>query len=321
MNRALLLHFMLLALSTLLVDTRRLENQIVDDDNEDVSSADTNLSRKLPQAIIIGAKKCGTRALLKFIGAHPNVTTAGAEVHFFDRFYHMGFDWYRKQMPLSNDHQITMEKTPKYLIDPLVPERVHKMNPKTKLIIVLRDPVTRAISEYVQGQWRRRKRELDIQNVPNDSTEYTPSSERFKQMVYKVNGSKSVIRADWTIVRNGIYINPIKQWLKYFPKEQILFVNGERLIKEPHEEINRLQAFLNLKAIIRKQHFVKDEKKGFSCIVKPLDSNQVKCLNDQKGRKHPNIEPSVLKDLADFYRPYNLELFSLLGAQDPWWPL
>ncbi len=59
-----------------------------------------NLSRgtaqqRLPDAIIIGAKKSGTRALLKFIGAHPNVSTAGAEVHFFDRFYHMGLDWYR----------------------------------------------------------------------------------------------------------------------------------------------------------------------------------------------------------------------------------
>lgn len=52
-------------------------------------------TKRLPQAIIIGAKKSGTRALLKFIGAHPNVTTAGAETHFFDRFYHMGLDWYR----------------------------------------------------------------------------------------------------------------------------------------------------------------------------------------------------------------------------------
>ncbi len=51
--------------------------------------------QSLPDAIIIGAKKCGTRALLKFIGTHPNVSTAGAEVHFFDRFYHMGLDWYR----------------------------------------------------------------------------------------------------------------------------------------------------------------------------------------------------------------------------------
>jgi hypothetical protein len=37
----------------------------------------------------------GTRALLNFIGVHPNVTTAGAEVHFFDKYYDKGFEWYR----------------------------------------------------------------------------------------------------------------------------------------------------------------------------------------------------------------------------------
>ena len=58
-------------------------------------SSTSTIAKRLPQAIIIGAKKCGTRALLKFIGAHPNVSTAGAETHFFDRFYHMGLDWYR----------------------------------------------------------------------------------------------------------------------------------------------------------------------------------------------------------------------------------
>jgi len=111
----------------------------------------SNETKKLPQAIIIGAKKCGTRALLKFIGAHHNISTAGAEVHFFDRNYHLGLDWYREQMPYSNDYQITIEKTPKYFIDKEVPKRVYEMNPKVKLIIVLRDPVTRAVSEYTQS--------------------------------------------------------------------------------------------------------------------------------------------------------------------------
>lgn len=37
----------------------------------------------------------GTRALLNFIGVHPNVSTAGAEVHFFDKYYDLGFEWYR----------------------------------------------------------------------------------------------------------------------------------------------------------------------------------------------------------------------------------
>lgn len=52
-------------------------------------------SRKFPDALIIGVKKGGTRALLEFVRLHPDVRAAGSEVHFFDRFYSKGFQWYR----------------------------------------------------------------------------------------------------------------------------------------------------------------------------------------------------------------------------------
>jgi len=51
--------------------------------------------RRLPQAIIIGVKKGGTRALLEFLRIHPDVRAPGPEVHFFDRNYERGLDWYR----------------------------------------------------------------------------------------------------------------------------------------------------------------------------------------------------------------------------------
>ena len=52
-------------------------------------------TKKLPQAIIIGVKKGGTRAVLEFLRLHPNVRAPGPEPHFFDRHYQKGFDWYR----------------------------------------------------------------------------------------------------------------------------------------------------------------------------------------------------------------------------------
>ena len=52
-------------------------------------------SKKLPGAIIIGVKKGGTRALLEFLRAHPDIRAVGAEPHFFDRNYDKGLEWYR----------------------------------------------------------------------------------------------------------------------------------------------------------------------------------------------------------------------------------
>lgn len=52
-------------------------------------------TKRLPQAVIIGVKKGGTRALLEFLRVHPDVRAVGAEPHFFDRNYERGLTWYR----------------------------------------------------------------------------------------------------------------------------------------------------------------------------------------------------------------------------------
>lgn len=58
-------------------------------------AVDEETMSRLPQAIIIGVKKGGTRALLEFLRVHPKVRAPGPEVHFFDRHYDKGIDWYR----------------------------------------------------------------------------------------------------------------------------------------------------------------------------------------------------------------------------------
>ncbi|TRY86800.1 hypothetical protein DNTS_035025 [Danionella cerebrum] len=59
-------------------------------------------SKKLPEAIIIGVKKGGTRALLEFLRVHPDIRAVGAEPHFFDRNYNNGLDWYRVNFNVKN---------------------------------------------------------------------------------------------------------------------------------------------------------------------------------------------------------------------------
>jgi [heparan sulfate]-glucosamine 3-sulfotransferase 5 len=83
-------------------------------------------SRRLPQAIIMGVRKCGTRALLEMLALHPRVQKAAGEVHFFDRDdnYRRGLEWYRRKMPHSFRGQITIEKSPSYFVTPEVPARV-----------------------------------------------------------------------------------------------------------------------------------------------------------------------------------------------------
>lgn len=65
--------------------------------------------RRLPQSIILGARKCGTRALLEMASLHPYIVKKGNEMHFFDstKIFANGLEWYRKKMPFSYENQVS----------------------------------------------------------------------------------------------------------------------------------------------------------------------------------------------------------------------
>ena len=65
------------------------------DDYDSIAQNKESPRRRLPDAIIIGVKKAGTRALLEFLRIHPDVRAPGPEPHFFDRYYDRGYEWYR----------------------------------------------------------------------------------------------------------------------------------------------------------------------------------------------------------------------------------
>ncbi|XP_063534190.1 heparan sulfate glucosamine 3-O-sulfotransferase 3A1 [Cydia strobilella] len=258
--------------------------------------------KRLPDVLIIGVKKCGTRALLEFLRLHPDVRAAGSEVHFFDKFYHKGFEWYRDRMPPTLEGQITMEKTPSYWVTRTAPKRVHAMNPDVKLLAVVRDPVTRAISDYTQ------------------SASKTPSLPRFEELAI-VNGSwgaGGAVAASWPPVRLGVYARPLRRWLRRFPRERLLLVNGERLVDDPAAEMARVQEFLGLKRVITEKHFYFNSSKGFPCLLKSESRSTPHCLGKTKGRSHPHINPATIETLRGFYRPFNEKFYELSGINFGW---
>ncbi|KAK9883080.1 hypothetical protein WA026_001282 [Henosepilachna vigintioctopunctata] len=256
--------------------------------------------RQLPTALIIGVKKGGTRALLEFIRIHPDIRAAGSEVHFFDKNYFKGFQWYRSHMPPTLEGQQTIEKTPSYFITKEAPKRVNHMNPSTKLLVVVRNPVTRAISDYTQAISKR------------------PDMKKFESLVF-INGTiGNIIDTSWGPIKLGIYSRYLTRWLKYFPLSQFLFVSGERLIYDPAAELRRIQSFLGLKQVINEKHFYFNATKGFPCLFKSEGHSAPHCLGKTKGRNHPKIEGAVLQRLKDFYRPFNDRFYQMTGINFGW---
>ncbi|XP_076000367.1 heparan sulfate glucosamine 3-O-sulfotransferase 4 [Genypterus blacodes] len=264
-----------------------------------VNSTSDYGEKKLPQAIIIGVKKGGTRALLEALRVHPDVRAVGNEPHFFDRNYEKGLDWYRDLMPSTLEGQITMEKTPSYFVTNHAPKRIHSMARDIKLIIVVRNPVTRAISDYTQTLSKK------------------PEIPTFEVLAFK-NRTLGLIDASWSALRIGIYALHLESWMQYFPLSQMHFVSGERLIVDPAGEMAKVQDFLGLKRIVTDKHFYFNKTKGFPCLKKPEDSSTPRCLGKSKGRTHPKIDPDVIRRLHKFYKPFNMMFYQMTGQNFEW---
>ncbi|EDW48512.1 uncharacterized protein LOC6609847 [Drosophila sechellia] len=364
-------------------------------------------SRRLPQALIIGVRKCGTRALLEMLYLHPRIQKAGGEVHFFDRDenYLKGLEWYRKKMPHSFRGQITIEKSPSYFVSPEVPERVRAMNASIKLLLIVREPVTRAISDYTQLRSHAATAILPLAEkdppspkessgggaggggaggggsgtaaakMPTQSLLYAKmqSARGYDNALLGGSGagaketkgkpvSSSLVRRqalgsgggvagaamttttmspmasaaqmaaksfeELAIFPNGtvneayrplsisMYHVHLHRWLEVFPREQLLVVNGDRLIEDPVSQLKRIEAFLGIEHRVNSEHFYFNETKGFYCL---RYDNGDRCLRETKGRKHPHVDPVVVSRLRKFFAEYNQRFYELVG-EDLGWP-
>ncbi|MBN3277796.1 HS3S1 sulfotransferase, partial [Polyodon spathula] len=256
-------------------------------------------SQHLPQTIIIGVRKGGTRALIEMLSLHPSIAAAESEVHFFDLEDHFekGFQWYASQMPFSYPHQITVEKTPAYFTSSKVPERIHKMNPAIRLLLILRDPTERILSDYTQVFY----------NHMHKNKLYQP----IETVIIK-NGDISM---DYKALNRSLYYIHMQNWLKYFPLSHIHVVDGDMLIKDPLPEMKRVEKFLNLSPQINASNFYFNQTKGFYCL---RDHGRERCLHESKGRAHPQVASPILEKLYHFFHEPNKKFFELIDRTFNW---
>ncbi|XP_076872811.1 heparan sulfate glucosamine 3-O-sulfotransferase 5-like [Brachyhypopomus gauderio] len=261
-----------------------------------------HLVQQLPRAIIIGVRKGGTRALLEMLTLHPAVVKASQEMHFFDNDlnYGRGVAWYRHRMPFSLSQQITIEKSPAYFITEKVPERIFRMNSSIRLLVIVREPTTRAISDYTQvleGKERKNK-----------------TYHRFETLA--INSRSWEVNTKYKAVRTSIYTKHLERWLQFFPVEQFHIVDGDRLISDPLPELQLVERFLHLPPRISQDNLYFNSTRGFYCLRFSLRFS--KCLAGSKGRVHPDIDTAVLDKLRHFFHPFNQKFYQITGRTFSW---
>ena len=257
-----------------------------------------NCTKRLPHAIIFGVMKCGTEALSTFLSIHPDIAMQLKlqTVMYFNKNYMKGLDWYRNEMPCSSNGQITMEKSPQYFTSRFVPERIHEMNSSIKLIAIVREPISRAISHY--------------SHVRNIKPGLYPLS--FEQTI--VDQLDHIDRSHETILKS-LYSVHLRRWLEYFKIDQIHIVDGDNFKLHQTDELNKVEHFLGLRRYITPNHFVYNEEKGFYCLNV---TGHADCMAKGKGRHHPEVSVTMIERLKQFFKPYNEDLFKIIGRRFDW---
>ena len=280
-----------------------------------------------PDFIVIGAQKAGTSWLWAMLNQHPETSLPQKkEIHFFGsaELFSLGTDWYYKYFEDLDRTKVIGEASTTYFYDrvpywhnksnqiefddslPVLPELITRELPDIKIIISLRDPVSRAVSAY--RHWMRRgdtSPQLGLKKVVTD----------FPKM---------------RILEYGYYENYIKIWKKYVPPERLhILIFEDDIVKNAEKTLVKLYKFLGLSPDFKPENPNKAVHESWTWsrilftyytkifsekISKRLVRSKIGLLIDRYDCFGSNgIKNDDIEFLRDIYLPRKRELEKVLG--------
>ncbi len=261
----------------------------------------TSPIRISPDFFIIGAAKCGTTSLYDYLIQHPQIIPASQkEIFFFDGYFDMGILWYKAYFStylekyfkkiLQKKDLITGEANPNYIFHPLVPKRIFNAFPNAKLIIILRNPVDRAYSDY-NMRVRMNDENLSFEDSLKDEKRRVMGE---REKIYKNENYFSYNLTTYSYLDRGIYIEQIKDWMNLFSKKQMLILRTEDLDENPNKILKQTFEFLG------------------------ISNFKIKNMKRKNVGKYKEMNSNTRKWLIEYFKPHNERLYKYLGRNFDW---
>lgn len=263
--------------------------------------------KRHPDFLIPGFIKCGTTSLYSYLECHPQILPAvEKEVGFFTYFFEQRLDWYLAHFPAipTSNNYLTGEATPVYVNYPSMASKILDLFPKLKLIILLRNPIDRAISSY----YHENKVIFKFKQIPSNITATLEKIEIILKKLpdllllepsifntYKDEYIEYILDdALLPYLLNSLYIYYLEQWLIVFPKEQLLILKSEDLFGNPSATMKQVHNFLN------------------------ISEYQLSQYRNSNPGSYPPIHPELRYQLVEFFHPYNQRLEEYLEMTFSW---
>lgn len=198
-----------------------------------------------PDFICVGAMKAGTSSLAEWLAKHPYAAPPEflrgmpiKETTYFSVSFDMNNkDRYAYLFRNVQSEQKSYEATADYFHTEGVPERIFNHNEKTKIIIMLRDPVERIWSHYFHG--------INYNNV--ESNNFMDAINRPHDTDYD--------NYHYAYLKIGRYAEHLKRWYGIFPPDQIAVLFSEDVWKDPGAWYMSLQFYIGLPVIYQLQEY------------------------------------------------------------------
>lgn len=242
-----------------------------------------------PTFICIGVQKGGTTSLINYLSSHPDIYMNPSEPHFFDKpkdYIIIQDDINKYEALFDTNKLIAGEKTPSYNYLQFAIDRIYNYNPNIKLILILREPITRAFSQYNMYLNYFNKTLNDVNE--NDMHEYFIKNSTLQLSELKINDSNIVVR--------GFYDEIITYILSKFSKNNLYIGIAEEIKLNKLYEYNKIINFLGMTQL-----------------------NNINNMDANIRKYEKNIPQSLKEYLYKIYKPHNENLYNILGRRIDIW--
>lgn len=233
-----------------------------------------------PTFLCIGVQKSGTTSLINYLTQHPDIFMKPMECHFFDTKEPTELEIQKYEDTFTTDKLIVGEKTPSYNYLYFAMDRIYNYNPNIKLILILREPISRAYSQY-----NMKIRNINEKQIMSDFEK----EENIELSELKSNGNYYIIR--------GKYDEILSYILSKFPRKNLYIGISEEIRENKKKHYNDIIEFLGGNKLDKMNENV-----------------------DTHIRVYKKPIPKILeKKLYAIYKPHNERLYKILGRKIDIW--
>ena len=248
--------------------------------------------RTLPDFACVGAIKCGTSDLSTYLFQHPCILPPLSK-----EIMALNTERWRTYYPTVQEKARVEQEHGKALSGYFNPalhslphiDALRAAVPNAKVILMLRNPVDRAFSQYKWDLFLGGKR---LARIPY----YQSFADYVAFAIDLFPGMALPTRFGCELLQTGIYVKPVQIWMDRFGRENIYILRAEDFFQDVAAAVCGIHEFLGIPAI----------------------EPEIHSIVNQNPMKPPRFEAETRQALQEFYRPWNEKLYALIGRDMEW---